>query len=611
MTEPTNINSTQNISPTTPPAEIKGDVDFKATPDTSITQGQASETKSINSTQETPKVREVKARGLKGAILALIDKIKNFFRRAPKQTAEQNKTEAADLQKQLNAMREQLQQAEAKNQALSAENERLKSNNFSAPASQDVSTASQEDTSVVHKTSQQNVSVSQVEPMSPEEREALKQKLAELEQQLANVAQTSERDLMQLLDSAPSTFISSDLLALLRNELPGTTNSIPVSGSVPPPPPPPPAPGGVPPPPPPPPAPGQKVAKILIKNPMPKSGTDFLEVVAKCRDFHTNGYEMDGTVVHDSKEFTERMRLFRAEVENRKVDNNENLKGIEEILKKIANQRDEWLASLENSPKLTAKELSDLRSRYALNAELFPQDADQLKALGLMTEIQYTALSNIIKGMDTQKNDLIASLEKYLSGQKSIEQREGEIDKFKLPLPEAPYVDRIFKLLKLEESFKEDKDKIEEILSVNYSKEFQDIFAKNKESREALEQQLQEKLKELDVFIDGLKEKYKDSDEFKMAYHSYEMRKDLVALQAFFKGKEEAKEILNKDKEIEKLGNRIRELNVSEEGLFQHAIEKMMSQLSNSAQKKWHEIKAGEIAVEAANREKQMNMAGK
>ncbi|MGX8716688.1 MAG: hypothetical protein ACSW8C_01710 [bacterium] len=415
----------------------------------------------------------------------MLEKIKAFFKRAPQQTPEQNLEEASTLQatsqelvsqvpssgnnKELEDSAKKLEAMEAKLQQLISENQRLE-----------------------------------------EEKKQAQQKLAELS---AGGAQKPERDLMQLLDSAQFTFIESDLFSLIRNESPGQeTNGVPAPSDpngtpVPPSPPPPPAPNGVPPPPP---APGT-VNPISIKKAIPKAVTDFLDVVAKCRNFVENGYQIGDTIIHSKKEFEEQKGRLDAEVKVRKAENAQNLELIEGFKKKIEGQCSEWLRGLESSSDISAKELSDLRVRYGLSPELFLKDVDQLKALGLINENTYEKLISIRDEMKAKKGVLSEKLGIYLAEQKSIEAREREINRFKLPLPNAntaPYLNEVLQLLALKEKldgYPEEQKKIEALLSKDLSQEVKETLDKNQARIAELEHQIKQTQSTLESRIDSLR----------------------------------------------------------------------------------------------------------
>ncbi len=372
---------------------------------TDIPEENSNKTKDLQSTQEAPKTP---ARGLKGAILRLLEKIKNFFHRAPKQTPEQNQAQATELQNETAELQKQIQW----NQRLSAE---LK---------------------------------------------ALRQKLAEVQKRLkaftADGAQKSERNLMQELDNTPSTFISQDLLSLLRNELPGQATS--ASGGVPPPPPPPPppAPGGVPPPPPPPPVAG--ISKNSAAKPLlPKSGPNFLDVVSDCRKFLKEGCQIGEVTVYDKKSFDLEIQKLKTEIKENKADNEQKLEQIEKFQKDVRSEVDKLLNAIEESPNISAQELGFLRQRYNSAPELLLKEADKLKELKLMGDAQYGSLKKIRDGMDTIKEDLRANLEAYLNESKNIGKHEKEVNEFKLPLPDerkVPYLGEVLQLLTLEKELK-------------------------------------------------------------------------------------------------------------------------------------------------------------
>ena len=621
----------------------------------------------MSSAQETPKIPEAaqeapKARGLKGAILALIAKIKNFFSRAPKQTAEQNNAEATKFQGQIAELLVQIKKLEE-------ENAQLKSNS-PVPDSKETSPDSAEDASTLEALSTELDTVkgqlqraesekqgleeaiaqlksnspaptSQDAAISPEEMANLRQQLKENQQQLAELQQqlaekpvigalTAEA-LIQKLDTPPSTPAISDLCALLRNEIPsqGFSGEVQMqalaSNGVPPPPPPPPAPG-VPPPPPPPPAPNGiaggspssgGITKGLNKKPATASGPNFLDVVSKCRNFFENGYNMDGVVVHDAKGFTERMRELKVKIEDRRQNNDKKLEGIKRFHEQIAKQRDDVLLSLEKSPNISAEQLSALKDRYALNVELFLKDADQLKALGFMSESQHAKLSQTLEGMSSKKDDLIKSLETYLSERKSIEQYEREINGFKLPLPDTkktPYINLIFKLLELEKNCPNDAQGIKDILATDYGQQIQTESTKNEEKRIELEQKRQDKKEKLDAE----KDKVRGIDCFKPAIEVYDNGdiSDLLRLlMTNDEAKKNAKELNINTQTIKKLNDpiasidtQIKNLHVSEETLIRRDIRQ---KLKGEALEAWKTMEKRAIAVEDEKRRADMAMAGK
>lgn len=515
---------------------------------TDVTKDISNEAKPMTSVQEMPKTP--KASGLKGAILALFEKIKNFFHRAPKQTANQNQVQVAGLQDELKEVQEQLQQALDEKQRLSAENDRLKSN-FPASAFQDTSAVPVEDLN------------------------ALKQQLAEMQQKLAEYtageAQKPARNLIQELDSAPSTFIESDLLSLLRNELPkqeiSATDSVPV---------PPPAPGGVPPPPPPPPVlvSGRGATKISTLKAL-KSGPNFQDVISQCRGFCEKGYQIGEITVYDKKSFNAEIQKLNEGIRERRANNEQNLTQIGKLQKDIRTEVDKLLSDIEESPDLSAKELSDLKQRYNSAPELLLKDADQLKSLKLMDDAQYKRLGNIRAEVDTNKEVLRKKLEAYLNEGKAIDKREKEISAFKLPLPDTrkvPYLNEVLQLLTLEQKLEgnpEERQQIRNLLSSDLSKDVQETLNKNSEKLTQLESQIKAKENELQREIEDLRK----NSNYKNAIAIYD-KKGMQGMLLELRGQD--KKIFERlnglTNEIRKLEQEKGSLSVSEQSILKKAI---------------------------------------
>lgn len=421
-------------------------------PTTGVAQWESKETVAMGvfgATQKTPK-----ASSLREAIIALLKKIVSFLERASQQTPEQNLKEIGKLQ--------------AEGQGIKSQLDPLKNNSSGDKEQPEESVKQLEELAkqleAMRAELQQTISEKQ---RLEEEKKQVQQKLAELS---ADGAQKSERDLMQLLDSAQFTFIESDLFSLMRNELPVQESGAPVPqdpNGIPLPPPPPPAHNSVPipPPPPPPPTPGT-VNPISIKKAKTKAEPNFLDIVKTCRDFVEKGYTFGDTkapnkeTVFSRKAFDDAIRKRSKEVDDDVRDNAKNLELMEGFKKKIGEERDRWLSGLESSPNISAQELSNLKTRYGLSPELLMKDVDQLKSLGLIDEAMYTILGKIRDEMVRKKTDLAQNLGTYLSERESIEKREHQINKFELPLPSAktPCLNEILNLLEFEKKLKDLKD---------------------------------------------------------------------------------------------------------------------------------------------------------
>lgn len=493
---------------------------------TGIDQAVLDGAKQMGALTDTKKVPKLS--GLREAIIALLKKIVSFLERASQQTPEQNLKEIGKLQ--------------AEGQEIKSQFDPLKNNSSGDKGQPEESVKQLEELAkqleAMRAELQQTISEKQ---RLEEEKKQVQQKLAEFS---ADGAQKSERDLMQLLDSAQFTFIESDLFSLMRNELPVQESGAPVPqdpNGIPLPPPPPPAHNSVPipPPPPPPPTPGT-VNPISIKKAKTKAEPNFLDVVKQCRVFVKEGYPFGDTKapneerVFSRKAFDEAIKKRRDQVANKVRDNAQNLELMEGFKKKIGEERDRWLSGLESSPNISAQELSNLKTRYGLSPELLMKDVDQLKSLGLIDEPTYANLRTIRDQMVAKKEDFTKQLGIYLKEQKSIEARERAINKFELPLPSAktPCLNEILNLLEFEKKLKDLKDHpaqfhmIQVISGIDTTKGFIKESAK---LHELIIPGISEEIKEKIYAIEEiLQNKLSKQQKDQMARGFFDSRKDLT-----------------------------------------------------------------------------------